>query len=74
MNESDSSTIRTESGCGPREPKSRALGRRGGGFKIRDTQRDVMDTFPPMIEESRETAASGKRLHQLHVRLPHRKK
>jgi hypothetical protein len=74
MNESDSSAVRTDSGCGPREPQSGVLGRRHGGFNIRDTERDVVDTVPSMIEESRETAASGKRLHQLDFGLPHRKK
>ena len=74
MNERDSSTIRAESGCGARETQSRALGRRDGGVDTRDTQRDVVDTLPSMIEEPRESAESGKRLHQLHFGLPHRKK
>ena len=74
MNESDLSAVRTESGCGPGEPKSRALGRRDGGFNVLHTQCDVVDTLPSMIEESRQTASSGKRLYQLHFGLPHRKK
>ena len=74
MNESDLSTIRTKSGCGPDEPKSRALGRCDGGFNVRHTQCDVVDTLPSMIEESRQTASSRKRLHQLYIGPPHRKK
>jgi len=74
MNESDFSTMRTKSGCGSGEPKSRALGRCDGGSNVRHTQCDVVDTLPSMIEESRQTASSRKRLHQLQVGLPHWKK
>ena len=74
MDESNSNTVSATSGCGPSKPQPRSLCRRNGGSHVRHTQGDMVDALPPMIEESRERAVSGKRLHKLHFCLPHRKK